>query len=113
MASVFGKNVKISIFGQSHSAAIGVTIDGLPAGFKIDMDELSDFLARRAPGNSQFATPRKEADAPEFLCGLVNGVTCGAPLTAIIRNTNTRPGDYGNLADTPRPGHADYTASIK
>lgn len=113
MASIFGKNVKISIFGQSHSEAIGVTIDGLPAGFKIDMDELLSFLARRAPGNSQFATPRKEADAPEFLCGLVNGVTCGAPLTAIIRNTNTRPGDYGNLADAPRPGHADYTANVK
>lgn len=113
MASVFGKNVKISIFGQSHSSAIGVTIDGLPAGFKIDMDELSSFLARRAPGNSQYATPRKEADAPEFLSGLVDGVTCGAPLTAIIRNTNTRPGDYRNLADVPRPGHADFTANVK
>lgn len=113
MASVFGNNIKISIFGQSHSAAIGVTIDGLPAGFKIDNDALLSFLARRAPGNSQYATPRKESDFPEFISGLVNGVTCGAPLTAIIRNTNTRPGDYNNLADIPRPGHADFTAHVK
>ncbi|MBE7058590.1 MAG: chorismate synthase [Ruminococcaceae bacterium] len=113
MASVFGNNIKISIFGQSHSSAIGVTIDGLPAGFKIDMDELAAFLARRAPGNSQYATPRKEDDLPEFLSGLVDGVTCGAPLTAIIRNTNTRPDDYRNLAEVPRPGHADFTAQIK
>lgn len=113
MSSVFGKNTKISIFGQSHSAAIGVTIDGLPAGFKIDMDELHAFLSRRAPGNSEYSTPRKEADMPEFLSGIVDNITCGAPLTAIIRNTNTRPGDYRNLADIPRPGHADYTANIK
>lgn len=113
MASVFGKNITISIFGQSHSNAIGVTIDGLPAGFKIDMNELADFLKRRAPGSSQYATPRKEADLPEFLSGIIDDTTCGAPLTAIIRNTNTRPGDYRNLADVPRPGHADYTAQIK
>ena len=113
MASVFGKNITISIFGQSHSNAIGVTIDGLPAGFKIDMDELAGFLKRRAPGSSQYATPRKEADLPEFLSGIIDDTTCGAPLTAIIRNTNTRPGDYRNLADVPRPGHADYTAQVK
>lgn len=113
MSSVFGKNFKISIFGQSHSDAIGVTVDGLPAGFKLDFDELNEFMARRAPGNSKYATPRKEADLPQFICGLVNGVTCGAPLTAIIKNTNTRPGDYSGLAETPRPGHADYTANIK
>lgn len=113
MSSVFGKNIHISIFGQSHSSAIGVSIDGLPAGFKIDMDELSSFLSRRAPGNSQFSTPRKEADLPEFISGIVDGFTCGAPITAIIRNTNTRPDDYRNLAEIPRPGHADYTAHIK
>lgn len=69
MSSVFGKNIKISIFGQSHSPAIGVTLDGIPAGVKIDFDALQDFLARRAPGTSEFTTPRKEADIPEFLCG--------------------------------------------
>lgn len=113
MASVFGKNIIVSIFGQSHSNAIGVTIDGLPAGFKIDMLELSDFLKRRAPGSSQYATPRKETDLPEFLSGIVDNTTCGAPLTAIIKNTNTRPDDYKNLSDVPRPGHADYTSQIK
>ena len=113
MASIFGKNIQISIFGQSHSGAIGVTLDGIPAGIPLDLDRLSAFLKRRAPGTSAFATARKEADAPEFLCGIVNGVTCGAPVTAIIRNTNIRPGDYRDCLDVPRPGHADYTAHVK
>lgn len=113
MSSIYGTNINISIFGQSHSEAIGVTIDGLPAGITIDMEELQNFLDRRAPGKNRYATPRKEADKPEFLAGLVGNTTCGAPLTAIIRNTNTRSGDYDNLRDIPRPGHADYTAHVK
>ena len=113
MGSSFCGNIKISIFGQSHSGGIGVVIDGLPAGEKIDMDALNAFLKRRAPGGKAWATPRKEADTPEFLSGLVNDVTCGAPLSAVIRNTNTRSGDYANLRDIPRPGHADYTAQVK
>ncbi|MGC2873354.1 chorismate synthase [Ihubacter sp. mB4P-1] len=113
MSSTYGKNVKISIFGQSHSAAIGVVIDGLPAGFSVDMEKLQSFLSRRAPGRSPYATPRKEADQPEFLSGLIDHVTCGAPVCAVIRNTNTRSQDYDNLRDVPRPGHADYTAHIK
>jgi len=113
MASIYGNKLKISIFGQSHSAGIGVTVDGLPAGFSIDTAQLGQFLARRAPGKSPLATPRREGDEVEFLCGLYNGATCGAPLTGIIRNTNTRSGDYANLADCPRPGHADYTAAVK
>lgn len=113
MSSVFGQNLKISIFGQSHSEAIGVTIDGLPAGIKISEEKLQEFLNRRAPGRSRYTTKRKEADIPEFLSGIVNHVTCGAPLTAIIRNTNHHSGDYDNLKDCPRPGHADYTAHIK
>ena len=113
MASVFGNNLKISIFGQSHSEAIGVTIDGLPAGIEIHMDKLQEFMNRRAPGNSRYTTKRKEADKPEFLSGLVDNVTCGAPLTAVIRNTNQHSNDYDNLKDTPRPGHADYTAHVK
>lgn len=113
MSFTFGRNIRISIFGQSHADAIGVTIEGIPAGFRLDTEALAAFLARRAPGNSEFATPRKEADLPEFLCGLVDGVTCGSPVTAIIRNKNTRPKDYMNLSDTPRPGHADYTAHVK
>ena len=113
MSSTYHGNLTISIFGQSHAPAIGVTIDGLPAGERIDMDELGRFLARRAPGQSKLSTPRKEADLPEILCGVVDGVTCGAPLTAIIRNTNTRSQDYDTLRDVPRPGHADYTAQMK
>jgi chorismate synthase len=113
MSSVYGKNIIVSIFGQSHSNAIGVTIDGLPSGQKIDLNALSSFLARRAPGNSEFTTKRKEPDQPEFLSGLLNGMTCGAPLAAIIRNTDTRSGDYSELRDIPRPSHADYAAEMK
>ena len=113
MSSVYTGNLTVSIFGQSHAPAIGVTIDGLPAGFPINLDELQFFLSRRAPGQNAWSTPRREVDAPEVLCGLKNGKTCGAPLTAIIRNTNTRSGDYENLKDVPRPGHADYIAQVK
>ena len=113
MSSTYGERVRITIFGQSHSPAIGVTMEGIPAGFAIDFDKLQAFLDRRAPGSSPTATARKEPDRPEFLSGLVGNVTCGTPITAIIRNTNTRPGDYDNLRDCPRPGHADYTAQIR
>lgn len=113
MSSTCGKNLKIAIFGQSHSEAIGVTMDGLPAGFSIDMDELQSFMNRRAPGRDKYSTPRKEADKPDFISGLVGNVTCGAPLTAIIKNTNTRSSDYDNIRDIPRPGHADFTAHVK
>ena len=113
MSSVYGNHIKVSIFGQSHSAANGVVLDGIPAGYAIDMEELQNFMNRRAPGQNQYTTSRKEADQPEFLAGLVGNVTCGAPICAIIRNTNTRSGDYENIRDIPRPGHADYTAHVK
>lgn len=113
MSSSYGENLHLSIFGQSHSAAIGVTIEGIPAGERVDMEELQRFLSRRAPGQGAWSTARREADAPEFLSGIVDGVTCGAPIAAIIRNTNARSQDYAALADTPRPGHADYTAEVK
>jgi chorismate synthase len=112
MGSVFGKNVTTAIFGESHGPAIGVTIDGLPAGFRIDMEKLGAFLDRRAPGRAG-TSARREADRPEFISGLKDGVTCGSPLTALIRNTDARPRDYEALADTPRPAHADYTAHVK
>ena len=113
MASSFGNNLKVTIFGQSHSEAIGVTIDGLPEGFEIDMEELQSFLDRRAPGKSSLSTQRKEPDKPEFLSGLADGITCGAPLTAIIKNKDVRSQDYDELDMIPRPGHADLTALIK
>ena len=113
MSSTYGKNIKLSIFGQSHGAAIGMVLDSVPAGLPVDFDALQTFLDRRAPGRSDHTTPRKEADAPEFLSGIVDGYTCGAPISAIIRNNNTRSSDYNNLKDSPRPGHADFTAEIK
>ena len=113
MASDFGKKVKIHIFGQSHSEAIGVIIDGLPVGEEIDLDAVQKFMARRAPGQNAWSTPRKEADLPRVVSGLFEGKTCGAPICAIIENTNTRSKDYNKLKDLPRPGHADFTAWVK
>ncbi len=110
MSSSFNGNIKFTIFGQSHSPAIGVTVEGLPAGFEPDMSELARFMQRRAPGRNEFSTPRSEADVPEFISGLFDGRLCGTPLTAIIKNTNTRSGDYSELKYKPRPGHADFTA---
>ena len=113
MSSTIGENIRITIFGQSHSAAVGVTVEGIPAGFRIDTDSLQHFLDRRAPGRGSLSTARREPDRPEFLSGLSGGVTCGAPLTAIIRNTDARPSDYDALVSVPRPGHADWTAQMK
>ena len=113
MSSTYGENLKLSIFGQSHGPAIGMTLDGIPAGLPVDAEKLQAFLNRRAPGQNDWSTPRKEEDRPEFLAGLLDGYTCGAPIAAMIHNKNTRSGDYANLKDCPRPGHADYTAQIK
>ena len=113
MSSTYGENLKLSIFGQSHGPAIGMTLDGIPAGLPIDLEKLQQFLNRRAPGQNDWSTPRKEEDRPEFLGGILDGYTCGAPIAAVIYNTNTRSGDYDNLKHCPRPGHADYTAQIK
>ena len=114
MSSLFGTTLRVSIFGQSHSQAIGCVIDGLPAGFKLNEDALQEFMSRRAPGQNAWSTPRKEADAPQIVSGLNDrGETCGAPLAALIYNTNTRSGDYDELRRVPRPGHADFTAWAK
>ena len=113
MSSEFGKLIKVSVFGQSHGRAIGVVVDGLPAGEAVDLTELQAFLDRRKPGKSPLSTARKESDAPTFLSGLENGKTCGAPLCAVIENGDQHSGDYAGLTDTPRPGHADYTANLK
>lgn len=113
MSSTYGENLKLSIFGQSHGPAIGMTLDGIPAGLPVDFDILQSFLNRRAPGQNDWSTPRREEDRPEFLAGILDGCTCGAPIAAVIHNKNTRSGDYANLKDFPRPGHADYTAQVK
>lgn len=113
MSSTYGNHLKLSIFGQSHGAGIGMVLDGIPAGLPVDADKLQLYLNRRAPGQNDYSTPRKEEDQPELLSGILNGFTCGAPISALIRNHNTRSGDYDNLKDCPRPGHADYTAQMK
>lgn len=113
MSSYFGKNIHVSIFGQSHAECIGVTVDGLPAGEAVDENALRAFMLRRAPGRAAESTARREADEPHIICGLYNGFTCGAPLTAVIKNGDTRSKDYDKLRDLPRPGHADLTAAIK
>lgn len=113
MSFTYGKNLKIQVFGQSHAAAIGVVMDGLPAGESVELAAVAAFMARRAPGKNALSTARREADAPEVLSGLVDGHTVGAPLAALIRNTDTRSADYANLANgaagaaatqTPQPG---------
>lgn len=113
MSSEFGHLLHLSVFGQSHGTAIGVVVDGLPAGEAIDLSELNAFLSRRKPGKDGLSTPRKEADLPEFLSGLEGGRTCGAPLCAVIHNSDQHSQDYDALRDIPRPGHADYTAAVK
>ena len=113
MSSTYGENLKLSIFGQSHGQGIGMTLDGIPAGLPVDLDKLQQFLNRRAPGQNDWSTPRREEDRPEFLAGMLDGHTCGAPIAAVIYNKNTRSKDYSNLHDVPRPGHADYTAQVK
>lgn len=113
MSSTYGEKIKISVFGESHGGGIGVVIDGLPAGEAIDFDAVLAQMARRAPGRDKTATPRKESDTPRVLSGMLGNVLTGAPLCAVIENTNTRSQDYGNLLTKPRPGHSDYTAYVK
>lgn len=113
MASVYGNALKLSIFGQSHSPAIGCSLDGIPAGIPVDTTRLQEFLDRRAPGRDETSTTRRESDAPEFIAGITNGHTNGAPIAAIIRNGNTRSQDYDELRRIPRPGHADWPAHVK
>ena len=113
MASEFGKLLRVSVFGQSHGAAVGVLVDGLPAGEAVDFDELQAFLDRRRAKPDGLSTARAEADVPRFLSGLESGKTCGFPLCAVLDNADTRSRDYDALRAVPRPGHADYTAWVK
>ena len=127
MPSTLGSALRVTVFGQSHSPAVGCVVEGLPAGVPIDVEALAAFVARRAPGSDPWSTPRREPDAPRIVSGLnPRGETCGAPLAAVIENTNTRSKDYDELRNTnsrsreydslltvPRPGHADFTAWAK
>lgn len=113
MSSEFGRNLKVTVFGESHSAGIGAVISGIPAGIEIDMDRVAAFMALRVPGKNKLSTARKEADLPEVLSGILDGVTTGSPICAVIRNTDTRSGDYKNIMDVPRPGHSDFAAYMR
>lgn len=114
MKSSFGSNLTISLFGESHGAAIGIVLDGLPPGLPLDMAHIRHKLAlRRAGALSALSTARQEDDEPEILSGCFNGHTTGTPLAIIIRNNNTHSGDYEKTKNLLRPGHADYTAFVK
>lgn len=106
-------DLSVSIFGESHGNGIGTVIDGLPSGVVIDEEKILSFMARRAPKKDGMSTRRSEADLPEILSGVYNGKTTGTPLAAIIRNTDTRSQDYGNISHAARPGHADFTGHIR
>jgi len=108
----FGRLLKIQIFGESHGLGAGIIIDGCPAGIPLIEEEFEADLSRRRAG-AKGTTPRVEADLPEFMSGVFDGKTTGAPLTIFFRNMNTRSGDYANLISSPRPGHADYTGRVK
>ena len=113
MSDIWGNYIKLALFGESHGAAIGVTIDGIPGGLELDMDEILFEMGRRAPGKSRVATARKESDLPEIVSGVRNNVTTGTAITAIIRNSNQHSSDYGDRPDVLRPGHADYTGNVR
>lgn len=113
MGAMWGNNLKVSIFGESHGNAIGINIDGLPSGFKIDMENILGEMERRAPGKNNLSTARKEADLPEILSGIFQGKTTGAPLCAIIRNGDTRSKDYEKTKDFMRPGHSDFSGNAR
>lgn len=113
MRASFGQHFKLTIFGESHGPAIGMVIDGVPAGTPIDEDAIALDMARRAPGSDPTATSRREADRVRIVSGVFEGRATGAPLCGMIENTNTRSGDYAQLRAKMRPGHADYAGHVK
>lgn len=113
MASSWGQQVTISLFGESHGPAIGVVIDGLPAGEILDLEAIRGFMARRAPGRSPWSTARQEEDTPQILSGVYQGKTTGTPLAITMGNLDARPQDYQRLSFLPRPSHADYTGMVR
>lgn len=111
--NVWGNKIKLSIFGESHGPALGIIIDGLNSGIKLNFDTIDFFIDRRRAGKNSFTSPRKEKDSYKILSGLKDGFTSGAPLCAVFENNNTIAKDYGNLEYLLRPSHADYPAKIK
>ena len=113
MSNTIGQLFRITTFGESHGPAIGVVIDGCPAGLKIDTEFIANELSRRKPGQSRITTQRKEDDSPEILSGVFEGVSTGTPIAIIIRNSDQRSKDYDHIAEKYRPSHADYTYQEK
>lgn len=113
MSFTIGENIKMTVSGASHSESIDVTVENLPAGTDIDMDEILAFLKRRQGGNASYTTARKEKDEPIISGGMADGKLTGEPLVAKFVNANARSGDYGKMRTVPRPSHADYVAYVK
>ena len=111
--SSFGTIFRITTWGESHGAGVGVVVDGCPAGLSLSEEDIQIFLNRRKPGQSRFATPRKEDDTVEILSGVFEGKTTGTPISLLVRNTSQRSQDYSEIASYYRPGHADYTFDQK
>ncbi|MBR6229985.1 MAG: chorismate synthase [Eubacterium sp.] len=111
--SVFGEVFRISTWGESHGPALGVVVDGCPAGIPLSGEDFTEAMARRAPGQTKYATPRSETDTVEILSGVFEGKTTGTPISLVIRNTSQRSGDYSEVAGYYRPGHADFTFDAK
>ena len=111
--SLFGKMFTIQTWGESHGKAIGAVVDGCPAGLPLCEEDIQKYLDRRKPGNSRYATPRKEDDSVEILSGVFEGKTTGTPISLLVHNTSQRSGDYSEIASYYRPGHADYTFDQK
>ena len=110
--STFGTLFKITTWGESHGAGVGVVVDGCPAGLSLCEDDIQKFLNRRKPGQSRYTTPRKEDDAVEILSGVFEGKTTGTPISMLVRNQNQRSKDYSEIASYYRPGHADLTFDL-
>ena len=108
-----GDKLQVTVLGSSHAPAVGAVIEGLPAGIQIDENQLAALMQRRAPGRMALTSTRREADEVEFVSGLKNGTTCGAPIHLSIRNKDVRSADYEALLNIPRPSHADYPARVK
>ena len=113
MSANWGKNIELSIFGESHGKAIGINMGSLPAGIKLDMEAIKKDMARRAPGKNALSTARKEKDEVEIISGIQDGITTGAPLCALIYNSDQHSKDYSLLESHMRPGHSDYAAYVK
>jgi chorismate synthase len=111
--NTFGRNFRITTFGESHGVAVGVVIDGCPAGIRLAEQDIQPFLDRRRPGTSPLTSPRQEKDRVEILSGIFEGITTGMPIAMIVRNEDTRTHDYDALKDVFRPGHADFTYQEK